>query len=99
MKGTRLVGQVKDVRFLSPDVALLHATGGTVMRGRTRAAPERDSVQTLIATCQRGEWRLAAFHNTRIRPIGRGATTFLVWTLSDWLWKVSCRTRREHIRL
>ena len=33
MKGTRLVGQVENVRFLSPDVALMHAVGCTVMRG------------------------------------------------------------------
>ncbi len=55
MKGTRLVGQVKDVRFLSPDVALLYAVGGTVMRGKTEPSPERDSIQTLVATRQGGE--------------------------------------------
>jgi hypothetical protein len=21
-------------------------------------------------------------------PIGRGAVAFLIWTLSDWLWKI-----------
>src|SRR5918998_3792772 len=30
MKGTRLVGEVKDVRFLSDEVALMHAVGSTV---------------------------------------------------------------------
>lgn len=49
LKGTRLVGRVKSVRFLSPDVALMHAVGGTVMRGKTRPSPERDSIQTLVA--------------------------------------------------
>ena len=86
MKGTRLVGQVKDVRFLSPDVAVMHAVGGTVMRGKTDPSPERDSIQTLVATRQGGEWRLAAFQNTRVRLMGNAAA-FLVWTLSDWLWK------------
>ena len=87
MKGSRLVGQVERVRFLSPDVALLHAVGGTVMRGKTEPSPERDSIQTLVATRQNGEWRLAAFQNTRVRPIGN-AGTFLIWALTDWLWKV-----------
>ena len=86
MKKTRLVGQVKDVRFLSPDVAVMHAVGGTVMRGKTDPSPERDSIQTLVATRQGGEWRLAAFQNTRVRLMGNAAA-FLVWTLSDWLWK------------
>jgi uncharacterized protein (TIGR02246 family) len=87
MKGTRLVGQVKDVRFLSPDIALMHAVGGTVMRGKSEPSPERDSIQTLVAIRQDGEWRLAAFQNTRIRPM-RNVAAFLVWTFSDLLWKV-----------
>jgi uncharacterized protein (TIGR02246 family) len=88
LKGTRLVGQVTGVRFLSPDVALMHAVGGTVMRGKSAPAPERDSIQTLVATKCGGEWRLAAFHNTRVRPMGRHAAGTFVWILSDWLWKV-----------
>jgi uncharacterized protein (TIGR02246 family) len=87
MKGSRLVGQVEHVRFLSPDVALLHAVGGTVMRDKTEPSPERDSIQTLVTTRQNGEWRLAAFQNTRVRPV-ENAGTFLIWALTDWLWKV-----------
>ena len=88
LKGSRLVGQVKDVRFLSPDVALMHAVGGTVLRGKSEPVPERDSIQTLVATRQDGEWRLAAFQNTRLHPMDSSAGPFLVWTLSDLLWKV-----------
>jgi uncharacterized protein (TIGR02246 family) len=88
LKGSRLVGEVKDVRFLSPDVALMHAVGGTVMRGKTDPVPERDSIQTLVAMRQDGEWRLAAFQNTRLHPMDSSAITFLIWTLSDLLWKV-----------
>ena len=99
LKGSRLVGHVKDVRFLSPDVALMHAVGGTVMRGKSEPVPERDSIQTLVATRQDGEWHLAAFQNTRLHPIGRGVGVFLVWTISDLLWKVhrliNQRTRRR----
>ena len=89
LKGSRLVGQVKDVRFLSSDVALMHAVGGTVMRGKSEPTPERDSIQTLVATRQEGDqWRLAAFQNTRLHPMDSSAITFLIWTLSDSLWKV-----------
>jgi uncharacterized protein (TIGR02246 family) len=89
LKGTRLVGEVTDVRFLGPDVALMHAVSGTVMRGKHAPAPERDSIQTLIATREEGDdWRLAAFQNTRLRLMGSGLRAFLLWTLSDWLWKV-----------
>ena len=88
LKGTRLVGQVIAVRFLGPDVAVLHAVGGTIMRGKRTRAPERDSIQTLVVTRQaEGDWRVAAFQNTRLRVMGDGPGPFLVWTLSDWLWK------------
>ncbi len=88
MKGTRLVGRVRRVRFLGPDVAVLHAVGGTVARGQSEPSSERDSIQTLVATRQGSDWRLAAFQNTRLRPIARGFVAFLVWALSDWLWKI-----------
>jgi len=100
LKGSRLVGQVKDVRFLSSDVALMHAVGGTVIRGKSEPVPERDSIQTLVAARQGDEWRLAAFQNTRLHPIDSSAVPFLIWTLSDLLWKVyrliAQRTRRRN---
>lgn len=87
LKGTRLVGEVKTVRFLSPDVALMHAIGGTVMRGKSEPSPERNSIQTLVARREGGRWRLAAFQNTRVRPMGRDTAGTLIWLLSDLLWK------------
>ena len=90
MKGSRLVGKVKDLRFLSPDVALMHAVGSTVMRGRSAPSPERDSIQTLVAVRKGGgdEWRLAAFQNTRVRSMGPNPVAFVLWALTDLLWKV-----------
>src|SRR3712207_2519081 len=88
LKGTRLVGEVKDVRFLSPDVALMHAVGSTVMRGKSEPSSERVSIQTLVVTREGGQWRLAAFQNTRVRPMGPGLVSVLLWALTDLLWKV-----------
>jgi uncharacterized protein (TIGR02246 family) len=97
LAGTRLVGRVEGVRFLSPDVALMHAVGGTVPPGRAAPAPERDSIQTLVAVRGGDGWRLAAFQNTRLCPISRSAAAFLVWALSDWLWRVlRLSARRSH---
>src|SRR5689334_10110180 len=59
LKGTRLVGDVTDVRFVASDVAILHAHGGTVMRGKRGPARERDSVQTMVAVKRDGRWQLA----------------------------------------
>jgi uncharacterized protein (TIGR02246 family) len=88
LKGTRLTGRILSIKFLRPDVALVHATGGTIMRGKTKPSPERASIQTLVAVREDDEWRFAAFHNCRIRPIGGGPAGFLIWALTDKLWRV-----------
>ena len=42
-KGTRLVGEVTDGRFLSNDIAVMHAIGGTVLpKDSSGAPPTRD---------------------------------------------------------
>ena len=88
LKGTRLTGRVLSMKFVRPDVALIHATGGTVMRDKTKPSPERDSIQTLVAVREGAEWRFAAFHNSRVRPIGNNAATFLLWAVTDKLWRI-----------
>lgn len=97
LKGTRLVGRIASVKFLGSDVALVHATGGTVMRGKTKPSPERDSIQTLVAVKREGEWRFAAFHNSRVRPIS-GGVSFLIWALTDLLWRLSHPAGRQQTR-
>lgn len=88
LKGTRLTGRILSITFPGPDVALIHATGGTIMRGKKQPSPERDSIQTLVAVRRDEGWRFAAFHNGRVRPIGRNPATFLIWAVTDLLWKV-----------
>lgn len=80
LKGTRLVGHVDGVRFLGPDIALVHATGGTVMPGRDEAHPVRPSIQTLVAVERNGGWRFAAFHNTRI--VHRNALQWMLFGIA-----------------
>lgn len=87
MKGTRLVGDVTDLRFPAPDVAVLHARGGTILRGRREPARERDSLQTMVAVRREGRWQLVAFQNTRVRPIGQNVLGTLLWLVTDWCWK------------
>jgi uncharacterized protein (TIGR02246 family) len=89
LKGSRLVGEVMSVRLLSSSVALMHARGATIMRGASQAAPERDSIQTLVAVKENATWMLTAFQNTRVRPIGRNLGGTLVWLLGDWLWRLA----------
>lgn len=88
LKGTRLVGQVQSVRFLAPDVALMHAVGDTIMRGQSKASPARHSIQTMVAVQADGVWKLTAFQNTRVRRMGPDIGSFVWWTIADWFWKL-----------
>jgi hypothetical protein len=96
MARSRLVGQVSSIQFVAPDVAVMVASGGTIMRGKAAPACERDSIQTLVTVKRDGQWQLAAFQNTRVRPIGRNLAGTLIWLLSDWLWKVLCSRKRRN---
>jgi uncharacterized protein (TIGR02246 family) len=95
LKGTRLTGRVLSIKFPNPDVALVHATGGTVMPGKTKPSPERNSIQTLVAVREAGGWRFAAFHNGRVRPIGSGPAGFLIWAITDRLWRIFAPGKKE----
>lgn len=71
LKGSRLIGKVRSMRFLTSNVAVMHAVGGTVMAEQSDLEPERNSVQTLVAVKRNGKWSLAAFQNTRATYMGR----------------------------
>jgi uncharacterized protein (TIGR02246 family) len=86
MKGSRLVAERTDVRFVGGDVAIVQTVGGTVLRGKAEPAPERDSIQTLVAVRGAGAWSFVSFQNTRIRPIGAGAISALLWLVPDKFW-------------
>lgn len=66
MKGSSLKGQITGIRFLSPDIALVHTTGAILLPGDTEIRPERKSIQTMVATKQNDYWLFTAFQNTRI---------------------------------
>ncbi len=73
LKGSRLVevGIPVEVRFLSPNVALVHS-GGAVLRAHQKKPSRRAiSVQTLVAVKQEDRWLFAAFQNTRYRPFAQ----------------------------
>ncbi len=66
--GTRLEGSVEAVRFVTPDVAVVHATGAVVFAWQRKLGRGRASRQTVVAVRRDGRWQLTAFQNTRIRP-------------------------------
>jgi uncharacterized protein (TIGR02246 family) len=83
LKGTRLVEQIDSLRFLGPDVALVHATGGTIFPGQRDERGRRPSIQTLVAVKRGDAWRFTAFHNTRI--VRRNAFQWVLYGITSKL--------------
>src|SRR5262249_51644415 len=71
LRGSRLANLGATLRFLTPDVALIHSKGAVVLARQKRPAHRRLSVQTLVAVKRQGAWCLAAFQNTRYHPFTR----------------------------
>ena len=71
LKGSRLVGKIRSIRFVTEDVAVMIAVGGTMMAGQSDIEPERNSIHTLVAIKRDARWYLTAFQNSRAQFIGR----------------------------
>ncbi|WP_116047830.1 SgcJ/EcaC family oxidoreductase [Amycolatopsis palatopharyngis] len=69
LTGSTLVGEIESIRFVGPDVALLHATGSVLVAWRSTLPKSRLSRQTLVAVRTEDGWRFAALQNTRVRPV------------------------------
>lgn len=65
-KGRKMEGHVKDIRFLSTDIALLHADGVLQIPGQAGVASEQPATMTIVAIRQTDGWGFTAFQNTRI---------------------------------
>ena len=69
LTGSTLVGEIESIRHVSDGVALVHANGSVLVAWRSRLPKRRLSRQTLVAIRTTDGWRIAALHNTRVRPV------------------------------
>jgi uncharacterized protein (TIGR02246 family) len=67
LKGSRLDTAITQMKFLTPDVALIHTDAAVVKRGRRRNRRRR--VNASIAVRTDGQWLLAASQNTTHRRL------------------------------
>lgn len=65
------IGIIRELRFLTPDVALLRAVAGLVPPGQTDLNPATNAIQTLIAVRHDNTWRIALYQNTPAQFHGR----------------------------
>ncbi|WP_432145755.1 SgcJ/EcaC family oxidoreductase [Streptomyces sp. bgisy084] len=67
LKDTQLADEILDIRFYGPDVAVVNGRGDTYKGRRPR---KLSKVQTYTLIRENGSrWRIAAFHNTRRKPL------------------------------
>ena len=64
-KDTTLSLTVKQIRFLRPDVAVVHVSGQRVGPAREN---NQEAIITLVMTKSKDGWLIAAFQNTAVAP-------------------------------
>lgn len=65
-RGTKLADELLGIRFLGADAAVVTSRGDTY-KGEPPA--KLSKVQTYTFVRQAGHWRIAAFHNTKRKPL------------------------------
>jgi uncharacterized protein (TIGR02246 family) len=66
LKDTHLTIEIKEVRFLGPDIAVMRTEGGILWPGQSVLAPGNRGIQSFVAVRSDGTWRLQLFQNTRV---------------------------------
>ena len=70
-KTAAYIAKVREVRFLSPEIALLRAVVGMVPPGQNDINPDVNAIQSLVAVKQGDAWRITFFQNTPAQFHGR----------------------------
>jgi uncharacterized protein (TIGR02246 family) len=65
------VGKIQDVRFLTPQVAVLRAIVGMVPPGQSELNPDANALQTIVAIKSEDRWQIAVFQSTPAQFHGR----------------------------
>jgi uncharacterized protein (TIGR02246 family) len=71
MKESRLEGEVKFVRVLSPVFAMMHSVMRVTLPGEKKASPGRDSMQLTLVAKRGGKWLGEGLMDARRLPMKR----------------------------
>ena len=67
----RFISKVKNLHFLSPDIAILRAIAGMLPPGQSDINPNVNTHHTLVAIKIDGDWQIKLFQNTPAQFHGR----------------------------
>jgi uncharacterized protein (TIGR02246 family) len=69
LRGSRLQFTRVDGVELGPDLRILYTEGAVLLSFQREIAASRKSIQTFVLVRRPEGWRVASFHNTRMRPV------------------------------
>jgi len=80
LKGSRVIDQPHDVRFLNEDTAIVISSGGIVFPGQNAVPSEGTVRATWVLSKRDGRWFVAAYHCSAANsPSGYEAASLVVW--------------------
>jgi uncharacterized protein (TIGR02246 family) len=68
LRGSVLVDEIVDIRFLGPDAAIVTSRGDVAKHGGRPARLTKVQTYAFVREAD-GEWRIAAFHNTKRKAL------------------------------
>ncbi|MFQ3544520.1 SgcJ/EcaC family oxidoreductase [Halobacillus rhizosphaerae] len=67
LKGSKMKGEVTDIRFLNEETAIAYCIGNTKMKWQKNFSEKRSSINTNVLSKESGSWKITSFHNCRIK--------------------------------
>jgi uncharacterized protein (TIGR02246 family) len=68
LKNTTLATEIKQIKFISDDVAVVHCLGIVSLQNKKNL--KKNKISTNILVKEHHEWKIAEFHNSRIEKRG-----------------------------
>jgi len=63
LKGSRAIHEVREIRFVTGDVAIVTSKGAVLLAGQAEPEAASRALETWVLSRQDGTWRVQAFHN------------------------------------
>jgi uncharacterized protein (TIGR02246 family) len=82
LKDTSLSSELKEIRFLSPDVALARGASSIRLPWQATQQPRRMTQQTVVLVRLVDRWQVAALHSSKVRQLPTDGPGYTAATLA-----------------